>query len=473
MSSPSQAFDASPSLCMDLEAVEEEEEETSEQSSKRQRTSSESSSHSGSSSTHSNSSFSRGKNSLGSATPARSATLLRDVDRLAERIYRKLAPPISKPLPMQHHRAAVSTMVALRDLLQSLTSGGNSNASMAVLCAGVEAFRRVMLTVDDDATVQHLGAPCLSCLSWSSCATDPAPRPTRRVSHAGHDARQRERTRERDGKAHRRGWRGSAFAAPVSPERKVLLGWRARSTWDEMEEGSGKREITPESVCRAALVEARSDGIKWDLDTLHSNARVFFQCSAQTMLHQFLGEGAVQEEERSTGFLTLDTVSFLKDAGVQREERLAAIADVAESEAGQQVLRDLILSFTLPSEVVGMRRTALIGREAQASATQNHTTLSTRRTRRPCVRHLGMGAHGKGAAQGVCLLAGLAIMLASKTQDAIRKEDAFNGRRCSCLYRDQAAQAGRPQDCFDSRATSGSSTLDKTSSPRCSFAGGL
>ena len=224
---------------MDLEAVEEEEEETSEQSSKRQRTSSESSSHSGSSSTHSNSSFSRGKNSLGSATPARSATLLRDVDRLAERIYRKLAPPISKPLPMQHHRAAVSTMVALRDLLQTTTQGANPTARMALLCAGVEAFRRAMLAVDDEATVQHLEKTVPLLFVLVSCATAPVHAHARAIAVARR-ARQLERARQRDGQPTGDDGEEVVLSAPFGC--KVLLGWRARSTWDEMEEGSGKRK---------------------------------------------------------------------------------------------------------------------------------------------------------------------------------------------------------------------------------------
>ena len=73
-------------------------------------------------------------------------------------------------------------------------------------------------------------------------------------------------------------------------------------------------------------------------------------------------------------------------------------------------------------------------------------------------RHLGVGAHGKGAAQGCALLAGLAIMLASKTQDAIRKEDAFNGRVQLPFIETKPPKAGARRIALFPAATSGSST---------------
>lgn len=96
-----------------------------------------------------------------------------------------------------------------------------------------------------------------------------------------------------------------------------------------------------------------------------------------------------------------------------------------------QIMRDLILSFTLPQHVVGVRRTPLLGREANRLATEQHPVL--------------LGSAHEAAMRGAewswaedpapvhkmaALLAGLCILLAGRgeTGDLLRKKDAFAGR---------------------------------------------
>lgn len=96
-----------------------------------------------------------------------------------------------------------------------------------------------------------------------------------------------------------------------------------------------------------------------------------------------------------------------------------------------QLLRDIILSFTLPQAVVGVRRNPLLGREANRIATEQHTTI--------------LGEAHEAAMRGAewswkedknevhrmsSLLAGLCILFAGRggTADKIRKSDAFQGR---------------------------------------------
>lgn len=94
-------------------------------------------------------------------------------------------------------------------------------------------------------------------------------------------------------------------------------------------------------------------------------------------------------------------------------------------------MRDLILSFTLPQSVVGVRRTPLLGREANRVATQQFT------------KELGYAheAAMRGAEwswkedkeqvhQMSALLAGLCILFAGRSgsADIVRNMDAFNGR---------------------------------------------
>lgn len=60
------------------------------------------------------------------------------------------------------------------------------------------------------------------------------------------------------------------------------------------------------------------------------------------------------------------------DMTVSREKKLLAVAQAAESEMGQSILRDLVLSFLLPVSVIGVRRGLLLSRAASTEAGVDH-----------------------------------------------------------------------------------------------------
>lgn len=94
-----------------------------------------------------------------------------------------------------------------------------------------------------------------------------------------------------------------------------------------------------------------------------------------------------------------------------------------------QALRDLILSFTLPRKVVGLRRKLLLSREANADATQNFPIiLNSAHDTAMCGAEWTWRNDKDETHRACALLAGVAIILASKSQHAVRKEDAFAGR---------------------------------------------
>ena len=131
-------------------------------------------------------------------------------------------------------------------------------------------------------------------------------------------------------------------------------------------------------------------------------------------------------------FLSLGSVNFMMRVNDDmKRQKLAAVADAAESEAGQQVLRDMILSFTLPQEVVGVRRTPLLGREPNRIATEQHTTILGE-AHEAAMRgaEWSWGEDPKEVHKMSALLSGLCILLGGRSgsADLVRKNDAFRGR---------------------------------------------
>tara|TARA_Y100000817_G_scaffold297684_1_gene274215 strand:- start:1584 stop:2906 length:1323 start_codon:yes stop_codon:yes gene_type:complete len=373
-----------------------------------------------------------------------------DAARLADRVYRKLDSPVEEALPMAFHRAAVNTMLMLRDVLMNLTQAARPESRMALLCAGVKAHRRAQLRLDDEATLEQLATTIPLLFVLVVMSHGPKPKPSRSASSSpvrnqvpdelggplDMEAIDDDSQSPGNDSAEPAAKRPKTAEAPPEPEpetelsveAKLINAWQERCLTEQLASAPDS-DLTPESVCRSVLIEARNHGQTWDFEVLRKMAASFFQCSSQTMQHQMLQRAAAAPDASSEGFLTLETVGFLKQANEQRLERLAAIANIAESEAGQQVMRDMILSFTLPNRVVGVRRTALIKGTVQQEATANYPVIvndahdAAMRGADWEWEHSTIELHKMST-----LLAGLAIMLASKTQDAVRKEDAFSGR---------------------------------------------
>lgn len=97
-----------------------------------------------------------------------------------------------------------------------------------------------------------------------------------------------------------------------------------------------------------------------------------------------------------------------------------------------QVLRDMILSFTLPQRVVGVRRTSLLGREANRVATEQYTTALGEAHEAAMRGAEWSWKEDENPVHRMCaLLAGLCILLTGRNMgatDKIRKADAFAGR---------------------------------------------
>ena len=374
------------------------------------------------------------------ATAAAAPSAPRSVGELAERVQRKLAEG-----SVRSHREACRSMVQLRDALLQRPPPAPRSATMALMCAGAAVHRRIHATADPTealdlrTTLALLFGLVALCNEASAPLRDNAPGsvPDDRALEDG--ALEVDEARETMDNWQRTPLRDYLFPPKPPPPPAPAEDAPADAPppppppppWEP---------VTPEDVCDACIqLVVRSqydrpmeDDNKDPLARVRELASVFFRATSLGMMYGMIG-AAGREREGAADFLTLDTIDVLAEANVesQGEERLATLVDAAESEAGQTVLRDLILSFALPASVVGVRRVAVLSRDASTAATERFP--------------LRLGAAHDAAMRGaewswkddpdplhkVCaLLAGLCLLLAgdSAGNDAMRKDDAFNGR---------------------------------------------
>ena len=135
--------------------------------------------------------------------------------------------------------------------------------------------------------------------------------------------------------------------------------------------------------------------------------------------------------EGDVDFSTLGFVSTARMSEEDREKALLGICECAESEAGQSIVRDLLLSFILPTDVVGVRRTLILPREASTHAGVHFPTEIARAHDAAMSGAAFLWSNGADDTERMCcLLAGLAILTTRgvPSDDPIRKLDAFLGR---------------------------------------------
>lgn len=339
-----------------------------------------------------------------------------ELEKLCSRIHRKLTAPTSEPLAVADHMAAVRSMLKARDVM----TGGvcmSGSSKTCIVCTGVSCMKRIHSGVESDETTTLLNTT-LTLLFILLVICD---------SSSG----------DVDEYEYENDAMDTAQANPQRTQRddeQLIASWMCTSLSDivlsrDDSHCSSFHQLvrSDSSVGKAALREARYVGEHMPMEELSKLAVIFFRCSASAILNSTITT-ATSKMSNSSAFLTLDAVGIMNEANNLNGDKLVSIVDAAESESGQAVFRDLILSFKLPQHVVGVRRAILLSREANASATRSYTEILN-------------SAH-EVAMRGVtwsweqdpdtvhkmsALLAGLAIVLA-RTPERIRKGDAFAGR---------------------------------------------
>ncbi len=142
---------------------------------------------------------------------------------------------------------------------------------------------------------------------------------------------------------------------------------------------SDREDYVPHHVAAGALLRLWStpDGVE-PTAIARFAAQRFFRATSSAMFMGKILEAADEEEDDDDDamFCSLSVGKVLEQANPEmQEKRLQGIVDGADSEVGQQVLRDLILSFLLPRELLGARKTLLLPREASKRAGVEHGLL--------------------------------------------------------------------------------------------------
>jgi hypothetical protein len=345
-----------------------------------------------------------------SAAGGRKRTVAQLVDRLREKTS-------TERFSLLAHLSAGRTLCRLRDAIAN-GEEVSQKAAMTLLCCGISLYRRHTLgdreEEDEDAEETNALIKRTAVLVFVLLAAIEASRGERvDVDNA-------------------RELVAAAKAATLADVLKVPRRKRKPAPGDEApnpeeaeEAEAWARVVTVSSgELTLSVLQFVSHTIGKSEATDHETlADLFFRNSAACMAHRMLLKGGAND------FVSLKAASSSSSSAIPREKRLLALAQAGESEAGQQILRDLLLSFLLPSGVVGVRRNLLMSRAASTAAGVDHADAVNTGHSVAMAGSEFIWQHSKDELERACaLLAGVAILTTRGGDDPIRKKDAFVGR---------------------------------------------
>lgn len=371
----------------------------------------------------------------------------RSVEELVDRLRTKT---LADRLPLLAHLSIGRTLCKLRDAIVTNNEPVSVKAAKALLCCGIAMYRRhtVGEQVDEEGEDSEETMTLIrqsAVLIFVLLAT---------VEARGGGAVNPETVREVVERANAATLAG-VFESRASRKRKTRAEKEARGEGqsDEDKENEGEEELSPPPPPAATSGELTMSVLQHVAHTLRSSAStehdrladLFFRTSAGCMAQNLLlAHGA-------SDFVSLKATA---DHPVPREKRLLGIAQAGESEAGQsvrplhfepifslststrahlrvplQVLRDLLLSFLLPTGIVGVRRNLLLSRAASTAAGVDHADAVNSAHSCAMAGCEFIWQHGTDPLERACaLLAGVAVLITKGGEDPMRKQDAFVGR---------------------------------------------
>ena len=267
------------------------------------------------------------------------------LDSLCNRIQKKLTGPLDVPLPVAAHRSAASSMLKVRD---SMLRGNeiNQSSKMALMCAGMNCSRRIGCDVEDDGNASLVKTTQTLLFSLLALAEPKAE--SMEIDRATDDGQEGEEGEEGDigeEDADDESSRKRQCTRGIRYDQQLLSAWKCKSLSDKINEYSDADSSwhtvlkSDAAVSRAALKEAQYVTGSGAMADMHELSVIFFRCSAHAMVSSMLSsvQPKQKRQEALASFMTLDTVSMLNEANEHQDEKLHALADAAESEAGQAV----------------------------------------------------------------------------------------------------------------------------------------
>jgi len=336
----------------------------------------------------------------------------RTVAQLVDRLRAKTS---VERLSLMAHLSAGRTMCRLRDAIAN-GEEVSQKAAMALLCCGISLYRRHTLgdREEDDEDTEETNALIKrsTVLIFVLLAAIEASRGDRldldRAREVVEAANAATLANVLKVPNRRRKRKATEDEVPDPEEADAAEQWARVMTVSSGELTLSVLQFVSHSI-------GKSDAT--DHETL---ADLFFRNSAACMAHKMLLKGG-----------DADFVSLRAAASnpIPREKRLLALAQAGESEAGQQILRDLLLSFLLPSSIVGVRRNLLMSRAASTAAGVDHADVVNTGHSVAMAGTEFIWQHSKDEMERACaLLTGVAILTTRGGEDPIRKKDAFVGR---------------------------------------------
>jgi hypothetical protein len=363
-------------------------------------------------------------------------------EQLVQRLQRKAGSDAER-FSLTSHLAAGRTLVRLRDALLA-GDALSQRSEMALLCVGIALRRRwlsaqTQVSEDDNADAKRDAEDSLELLRKSVnlifvllCLVEKR----RSEADAEEAARQieafqntpvwsvvapRSRKRAREGEEEGEEEEGEEDEGEEEDE-GAPTGGEGGEGGDAERGWARVLRLTAADVARMALtMGAAQIGAGSEDGRDDELALVYFRASAASMAARLLMPSP------SNDFVSLGTKRG--DESVPRAKRLLAVAQAGESEAGQSILRDMVLSWLLPPRLVGVRRGLMLSR-ATSTAAGVDWPLAVQRAHDVAMSGCEwIWENGTDELERMCcLLTGLAILTTKGGEDPIRKLDAFKGR---------------------------------------------
>ena len=301
-----------------------------------------------------------------------------DVNSLISKVYRLLGHDCE--LTATCHASAVRKLSRLRDLIGSQIPSENSQ--LLLTCTGIHMWRKSIFAStqeeNDEMLITSALLFILICLSNSA----------------------------------RSGW-------PSQDHETTEFTVLNQSWYDASQSG-----FLPSSVVEYALTTGAHLLNGGSLAQVTVCASIFFKHS-----NDHLRSMKLLKDDDDCDFLSLSVSAFTSATNDDDDERVKAIIHGGESEAGQMVLRDIMLSFMLPISLVGVRRTLLLTRESSHRATVDFAEIvqDAHETAMAGVEWTYFNA-SDDFHRSCAILAGLACLTTRDGPDPIRKGIAFGGR---------------------------------------------